>query len=182
MRIGKTLMMISYIYKKRQEVKKAIKFESEAFKFFFNGYFTDEDQENTFTADFLMKCTSYWPYKHYERANSIYEEKLGQQSPKFLESIRKIADTKVRKFHYYDNIELYRIDTRRFSDVPDVSLSVSDKEGVNYEEAGTFYKYIEDQIAEHYNTKGEFEKAYAKYMQNLVYMAYTQIYILRNGK
>ena len=48
-------MMISYIYKYKAGIPKTIKFESEAFKSFFNGYFPDEDQENTFTADFIMR-------------------------------------------------------------------------------------------------------------------------------
>lgn len=129
-----------------------------------------------------MKNTSYCPYDHYERANTIYEDKLGQTSPKFLESLRKIADTKLRKYQYNDNIELYRIDTRYFSDVPDISLSVSDREGLNFEEAGTFYKYIEDQLEDHYFDVGVYEKLYAKSMQALIRAAYTQIYILRNGK
>ena len=59
MRIAKTLSMISSIYKKRFEIKKAIRFESEAYKSFFKGYLPGENIENTFTADFLMQTTSY---------------------------------------------------------------------------------------------------------------------------
>jgi len=182
MRIAKTLQMIAWVYKKRHEIKKTIKFESEAYRSFMDGYLPNEDPDNTFTADFLLKCTSYAPYENYERANTIYEDQLGQQSPKFLESLRKIADSKLRKYRYNDNIELYRIDTRSFIDIPDISLSVSDREEINFEEAGTFYKYIEDQLEDHYFNQGKFEKRYAKNMQNLIRSAYIQIYILRNGK
>lgn len=142
----------------------------------------DEDTENTFTADFLMRNNSYCPYEHYERANTIYEEKLGQKSPKFLESLRKIADTKVRKYNYLDNIELYRIDTRSFSEIPDISLSIEDNNNLNFEEAGTFYKYIEDQLEDHYFDVGYYEKLYALHVQISIRCAYIQIYILRNGK
>jgi len=180
-RIAKTLMMMSWIYKKQNDYVKTIKFESEAFKSFYSGFLPDEDQENIFTADFLMKCTSYSPYKHYERANTIYEQILGQNSPKFLESLRRIADTKLRKYEYEDNIELYRIDTRSFSEIPDISLSSNDKMGLNYAEAGTFYKYIDNKIEESYSNEGEYEQKYAKSTQNLIWSAYIQIYILRNG-
>jgi tetratricopeptide (TPR) repeat protein len=182
MRIAKTLSIISLIYKKRHDLRKWIRFEFEAHKSFFDGYLPDEDSDNTFTADFLMRNNSYCPYEHFEHANTIYEEKLGQKSPKFLESLRKIADTKVRKYNYHDNIELYRIDTRSFSEIPDISLSIEDNNNLNFEEAGTFYKYIEDQLDDHYFDVGYYEKLYALHLQILIRSAYIQIYILRNGK
>ena len=56
---------------------------------------------------------------------------------------------------------MYTVDTRNFSEVPDVSISVSDKEGVNFEEAGSFYKYIENEVAKNYQNNGEFETKYS---------------------
>ena len=60
-------------------LNKCIRFESEAYKSFFKGYLPGENTETIFTADFLMKTTSYCPYQHYERANTIYDEQLGQK-------------------------------------------------------------------------------------------------------
>lgn len=129
-----------------------------------------------------MRCTSYSPFVHYEKANEIYETELGRDSPKFLDSLRKIADTKLRKFEYYDNIELYRIDTRSFSEIPDISLSTNDKKGLDYQDSGSFYSHIEKQMKEKFDTQGEYEQKYSMHMKNLIYSAYVQIYILRNGK
>ena len=130
-------------------------------KIFFSGYSKNEDTENKYTAKFLMKSTSLWPFNHFEKANAIYEKWYGILSPMFFESLRKIADSKLRKYNYNDNIEMYTIDTRNFSEVPDISLSVDDKEGVNFEEVGSFYKYIENEVEKGYNEKGEFESKYA---------------------
>jgi len=154
-------MIISDIYKTHVDFKKAVKFESEAMKMFFSGYSQDEDVENTFTADFLLTCTSLCPYNHYERANAIYEKCLGTKSPKFLHSLKCIADSKLRAFRYHDNVELYTIDTRNLGEIPDVSLSAVDREGLNYEEIGAFYKFVENEVIKHYSDSAEGRK-YAK--------------------
>lgn len=181
-RIARTLLMISSIYKKRCEVKKAIYFEAQAHKSFFKSFFDGEETETLFTADFLMETTSYCPYTNYERANTIYDDVLGQKSLKFLYSFRKIADTKLEKFNYTDNIDLYKVDTRYFSEIPENTLSKIAKESKKFEEAGTFYKYIEDQLDDHYFNVGYYEKLFATHMQISIRQAYIQIYILRNGK
>ncbi|CAI2384850.1 unnamed protein product [Moneuplotes crassus] len=182
MRIARTLLMISSIYKSRFEVKKAIYFESQAHKSFFKGYREEEEKETVFTADFLMHTTSYCPYNHYERANSIYEKIFGSKSPKFLNSFRRIADTKISKYEYHDNISLYKVDTRYFNEIPENTLSSEAKNSANFEEAGTFYKYIEGQLEESYFNVGYYEKLYATHTQILIRQAYIQIYLLRNGK
>lgn len=104
-----------------------------------------------------MKSTSYCPFEHYQKANSIYETKYGISSPKFLESMRLVANTKLRKYEYDDNIELYRIDTRSFSQVPDISASTNDRTGLNYEEISSFYSFIEEKLKERYQNKGYYE-------------------------
>mmetsp|Transcript_12956 Transcript_12956/g.12946 ORF Transcript_12956/g.12946 Transcript_12956/m.12946 type:complete len:316 (-) Transcript_12956:198-1145(-) len=129
-----------------------------------------------------METTSYCPYRHYERANSIYEKILGAKSPKFLNSFRRIADTKLKRYDYQDNINLYTVDTRYFDEIPENTLFSEAKDSSNFEEAGTFYKYIEDQLHENYFDVGYYEKLYATHTHILIRQAYIQIYLLRNGK
>ena len=96
--------------------------------------------------------------------------------------MRLVGNTKLRKYEYNDNIELYRIDTRSFSQVPDISTSTNDRTGLNYIEIASFYTFIEDKLKEKYKDKGEYESFYAIHTETLIFSAYIQIYILRNGK
>lgn len=57
-----------------------------------------------------------------------------------------------------------------------------DSKDLNFEEAGTFYKHIEDQLEDHYFKVGYYEKLYAMHFQSRIRSAYIQIYIMRNGK
>ena len=118
---------------------------------------SQNNKDEILEANFLMKSTSYCPFEHYQKANSIYETKYGISSPKFLESMRLVANTKLRKYEYDDNIELYRIDTRSFSQVPDISASTNDRTGLNYEEISSFYSFIEEKLKERYQNKGYYE-------------------------